>query len=114
MFLYNEIAVGASAYPATPQLSTLAAAGVSAGSLNKQQAWSPEFHAYRVVGGVSGGDVFYSYDGVKDAGRIPFGPDSVGGLVLPVVMPVYYQQVWLRAAVPSAATICGVGFYTKQ
>lgn len=114
MVLYQEIVVGGTAYPSTPQWSTLAACGVSAASLNKTAAWSPEFHQYRVVNGASGGDVMISFDGKNDHARVPFGPDSAGGLVLPLVLPVYYQQVWARLALAGATAVLGGGLYTKQ
>lgn len=111
--LYKEFAVGSTAYPASPQIATWPA-GASAASPGALAAWSPEFHKYRVVGGVSGGDVFVSWDGVNDAGRVPFGPDSAGGLVLPDVFPVYYRAAWFRTALAGGTATVGAGFYTKQ
>lgn len=114
-FLYNEIAVGATAYPAGPQISTIPVSASGAANPNNLfQGWTPEFHTYRVVAGSSGGDVFVSFDGVKDAQRIPFGPDSAGGLILPFTLPVYYRQVWLRAALGGATATVGCGLFTKQ
>lgn len=105
---YQELIVGATAYPAGPSIST-----VPSGASGYFAGWEPLFHRYRLVAGSSGCDVMFSFDGKADAGRIPFAPPEQGGIVLPMDYPVSYKQVWLRSANGITGT-AAIGLYTKQ
>lgn len=101
--LYVEKAVGFTGYSSSgPDVTTLPPTPVGT-PFTPLQGWEPQFHQYRNLGAQ---DVFVSYDGSKDAFRLPAGAAQT--------MNVSYKSAWLRAATAGGTAAIGVGFYTKQ
>lgn len=93
--LYKEVAVGGVTYAATAQV---------------QSSWIPDFHQYRIATGTTGGDVFFSCDGVNDHGRIPYSGGAAGA----IQYHFHYSKVFLRAVAAGLTATIGVTLYTRQ
>ncbi len=117
--LYKEITLGASSYATAASISTTPSGYAGSQGFQVPQAglplpgFEPQWHEYRLVGGASGGDMFYSYDGVNDHGRLPFIVTEAAGGVNPYQRAVSYRNLWLRSAAGVTA-IAGIAFYTRQ